>query len=162
MPLSRRQGVSVSPDRVGVQREMASPNRFLFSALSLGFERNEEQISCNCWSWVYCLLPCYLTGGDLYCSHRMALMACWGNLVGAGAISTVLSGMQYMFQLALLKPHIPGYGVATVWSVSPTMPFRVLSDHQCNSLVSVSPWNGLFTVSKYFCRNFGTEGVVKC
>lgn len=41
------------------------------------------------------------------------------------------------------------------------MPFRVLSDHQCNSLASVSPWNGVFTVSKYFCRNFEAEGTVK-
>jgi hypothetical protein len=99
-------------------------NRCLSSTLSLGFMRNEEQISRNYWSCAYSLLPCYLTGSDLYCSHRTGLMACQGNLVGEGGICIALSGMQYMFQLSLLKPHVSADGVTTLWSVSTTMPFR--------------------------------------
>lgn len=162
MPLSRNRGVSVCPEGVSAKRNgLGIDSHSPFSVLSLEFVRNEEQIPCSYWSCVYSLLACYLTRGDLYCSHRTALMACWGNLVGEGDVCIVLLGMQYMFQLALLRPHISGYGAATVWSVSTTMPFRVLSDHQCNSLASVSPWNGVFTVSKYFCRNFEAEGTVK-
>lgn len=89
-------------------------DRFPFSALSLGLVRNEEQTLCHYWSCVYSLVACYLTRGDLYCSRRTALMTCWGSLVGEGDVCIVLLGMQYMFQLALLRPHISGYGAATV------------------------------------------------
>lgn len=112
---SLQRGLSGSPCiPEGMSKEKWPWNRFLSSALSLGFVRNEEQISCNYRSCAYSLLPCYLTESDLYCSHRMGLMACQGNLVGEGGVCIALSGRQYMFQLALLKSHISAYGVATV------------------------------------------------